>query len=172
MIGITGANGRLGSEIIKILVSKNLANNICAFVRSEAKGKELRSLGVLTRIADYDDKESFVKGLQCIDTLLLISAHDIGKRVPQHKHVIDAAREVGVTKLIYTSFVMAKTPDWTLLMEHDQTEKYIKSVGLSYVICRDSLYAENMINDMQRIINEGVFYTSASNGFAYVSFPI
>ncbi len=171
MIGITGANGNLGTSIIKLLVQKVPKDEIVAFIRNLDKGKELQTLGVQIRQADYDDEQTFKRGLKDIDTLLLISAHDVGHRFMQHKHVIDAAKESGVKRLLYTSFVMAKTPDWILLLEHHQTEEYIKSVGLEYVICRDSLYVENMINDMKRIISEGVYYTSASNGFAYVSIP-
>ena len=92
MIGITGANGRLGSLIIKDLVSRGFKDSIIAFVRSKEKGKELEALGVQIRIADYNDETTFDEGLKGIDTLLLISAHDVGQRVAQHKHVIDAAK--------------------------------------------------------------------------------
>lgn len=171
MIGITGANGHLGTTIIKLLVQKIPQGEIVAFIRNLDKGSELQSLGVQIRQADYDDQQSFVRGLQGIDTLVLISAHEVGRRFMQHKHVIDAAKETGVKRLIYTSFVHAKIPDWILLLEHHQTEEYIKEIGLNYVICRNSLYAEGMINDMTRIMNEGVYYTSATNGFAYVGIP-
>lgn len=171
MIGITGANGRLGTLTIKILVSKGLSKSICAFVRDSHKGEELQSLGVQIRIADYDSKQSFVQGLQGIDTLLLISAHEVGRRFYQHKNVIDTAKEVGVKRIVYTSFVMTKEPDWTLLHEHFETEKYIKSMFPNYLICRNSHYTEPMVADMSRIIEEGVYNTSAFNGFAYVTIP-
>lgn len=169
MIGITGANGRLGSLIIKDLVSRDLKDSIVAFVRSKDKGKELESLGVQIRIADYNDETTFDKGLQGIDTLLLISAHDIGQRVAQHKHVIDGAKVNEIKTIIYTSFVHNGRPDWTLLLEHFETEEFIVNSGIPYVICRDSLYLDNMVNDIPRIIKEGVYYTTASNGIAYVS---
>ena len=171
MIGITGANGRLGTAIIKELVNKVPREEIVAFIRNLDKITELQSLGVQICQADYDDQQSFVRGLKGIDTLLLISAHDIGRRFMQHKHVIDAAKEVGVKNLLYTSFVMTKIPDWTLLLEHYQTEDYIKSCGLTYTICRNSHYIEPMVSDMSRIITEGVYYTSATKGFAYVGIP-
>ena len=171
MIGITGANGRLGSSIIKKLVHKVPKEEVVAFIRNLDKGTELQSFGVQIRQADYDDKQSFVRGLKGIDTLLLISAHDVGRRFMQHKHVIDAAKEVGVKNLLYTSFVMAKIPDWTLLLEHFQTEDYIKSCSLNYIICRNSHYIEPMVSDMSRIITEGIYYTSATKGFAYVCIP-
>lgn len=169
MIGITGANGRLGTSTIKHLASKVSSEGICAFVRNPDKTKELHSLGVQIRIADYDSKQSFFQGLQGIDTLLLISSHDVGRRFNQHKNVIDAAKKVHVKRLVYTSFVMTKEPDWTLLREHYETEEYIKSIFPTYLICRNSHYTEPMIADMSRIIAEGVYNTSASNGFAYVS---
>lgn len=169
MIGITGANGKLGTLIIKDLVSRGLKDSIIAFVRSKEKGKELESLGVKIRIADYNDETTFDKGLQGIDTLLLISAHDIGQRVAQHKHVIDGAKASEIKTIIYTSFIHSERPDWTLLLEHFETEEMIVDSGIPYVICRDSLYLDNMVNDIPRIIKEGAYYTSASNGFAYVS---
>ena len=140
-------------------------------IRNLDKGKELQSLGIQIRQADYDDQSTFEQGLKGINTLLLISAHDVGRRVTQHKHVIDAAKVAGVKRLVYTSFVHTKRPNWILLLEHYQTEEYIKSTGLEYIICRNSHYIEPMVSDMARIINEGIYITSASNGFAYVSIP-
>jgi NAD(P)H dehydrogenase (quinone) len=169
MIGITGASGNLGSAIIKDLLPMVDKNRIIAFIRNKNKTQRLTDLGIEARLADYADKESFVTGLKDIDTLLLISASEIGNRLNQHKNVIDAAKESGVKTFIYTSFVMAKKPDWKLLLEHFETEDYIKKSGLSYVICRDSHYLEPMVADMARINNEGTYYTSASGGFAYVT---
>ena len=171
LIGITGANGRLGTATIKLLLSNVPKEEIVAFIRNLDKANELQSLGVQIRQADYDNKASFEQGLKGIDTLLLISAHDVGRRVAQHSHVIDAANVAGVKRLVYTSFIHTKKPDWTLLLEHYQTEEYIRSSGLEYVICRNSHYIEPMIADMDRIIKEGSYTTSATNGFAYVSIP-
>jgi NAD(P)H dehydrogenase (quinone) len=91
--GITGATGQLGSLVLAGLKGKVPSDNLVALVRS---AKKLTDTNVEAREADYNHPESLEKALEGIDTLLLISANEIGKRSVQHKNVIHAAKKAGV----------------------------------------------------------------------------
>src|SRR5687768_2501223 len=107
-IGITGATGHLGRHVVSKLKTKVPHENIVALVRSVQKAADL---GVEAREADYDKPETLGPALKGIDTLLLISGSEIGKRSIQHNHVIAAATKAGVKWIIYTSLLHAdKSP--------------------------------------------------------------
>lgn len=103
MIAITGATGQLGQQVIESLLQKTDANNLVALVRNPAKAEALKALGVDVREADYDRPETLVPALKGVEKLLLISANEVGRRVPQHQAVIEAAKAAGVGLLAYTS---------------------------------------------------------------------
>ncbi len=91
-IGVTGATGHLGRIVLAQLKGKVPVDQIVALVRSSNKATEP---GIETRLADYEDPESLVSALKGIETLLLISGNEIGRRALQHKNVIEAAKKQG-----------------------------------------------------------------------------
>lgn len=91
--GITGATGQLGRIVIEKLKERVSGEEIVALARSKQKAADL---GVEVREADYDRAETLTSALRGIDTLLLISGSEVGKRAPQHKNVISAAKQAGV----------------------------------------------------------------------------
>ena len=103
-IGITGATGQLGRLVVQKLKERVPAADLVALVRNPAKAGDL---GIAVREADYDRPQTLGPALQGIDTLLLISASEIGKRLAQHQNVIDAAKAGGVELLAYTSVANA-----------------------------------------------------------------
>lgn len=83
MLLITGANGNLGSQIIKFLQEKNEAENVAGLVRSEEKGKKLRESGIQIRIGDYFDRDSLKQAFKGVKLLIFISSSNLDKRVEQ-----------------------------------------------------------------------------------------
>ena len=61
------------------------------------------------READYAKPETLGSALAGVDTLLLISASEIGRRAAQHRNVIEAAKKAGVKRIVYTSLLHADT---------------------------------------------------------------
>jgi len=93
-IAITAASGQLGVAIVNELKKHTDISNIRGIVRTPEKAEEI---GVEVRKGDYNDKDSFLKALQDIDVVLLISGNDFpDKRIEQHRNVIEAAKEAGV----------------------------------------------------------------------------
>ena len=160
-IGVTGATGQLGRLVIEGLKQKVAAETIVALVRNPAKAADL---GVETRAFDYTQAETLVASLQGVDKLLLISGNEIGQRLPQHKAVIDAAKQAHVKQIVYTSLLHADSSPLGLAGEHLATEAVIKESGLTYTILRNGWYTENYTGSAKDAINAGAFIGNAGDG--------
>ena len=90
---ITGATGALGSATIDHLLKLNTDHKIIGLARSEEKAASLKEKGVEVRIGNYDEPTTLEAAFSGVDTLFFISASEIGKRVEQHKNVVEAAKK-------------------------------------------------------------------------------
>lgn len=164
MIVIMGASGQLGRLVIEALLKKLPADEIIATVRNPEKVADLAARGVQVRQADYDQPASLAAAVKGADKLLLISASEVGRRVPQHRAVIDAAKAAGVGLLAYTSILHADTSPLPLAVEHKETENLIRASGLPAVILRNGWYTENYVAGIPAALQYGVLLGSAGQG--------
>ena len=134
---VTGASGQLGRLVVDQLLATVPAGRIAAIVRGGEAAAELAALGVQARIADYDRPDTLDAALAGIGRVLLISSSELGRRVAQHRNVIDAARRAGVGLLAYTSVLHADTSPLGLAGEHRDTEALLRASGLPSVVLRN-----------------------------------
>lgn len=160
-IGIGAATGQLGRLVIERLAAKVPPSDLVALVRSPDKAADL---GIAARAADYAKPETLGPALAGIDTLLLISSSEIGQRDTQHRNVIDAAKQAGVKRIVYTSLLHADTTSLNLGPEHRATEEDLKASGLAYTILRNGWYTENHTAAMQGILAGGAVIGATANG--------
>jgi NAD(P)H dehydrogenase (quinone) len=160
-IGVTGATGQLGRLVVEKLKQKVAADSIVALVRNPEKAADL---GVEARAFDYTKPESLVASLKGIDKLLLISGNEIGQRLPQHKAVVEAAKQSGVKQIVYTSILHADSSPLSLAAEHLGTEVAIKESGLTYTILRNGWYTENYTGSAKGAMGAGAFIGNAGDG--------
>jgi NAD(P)H dehydrogenase (quinone) len=164
MIVVTGATGHLGRLVIAALLKRTPASGIAAAVRNKEKAKDLAASGVDVRIADYDQPQVWDAALQGADKVLLISSSEVGKRVKQHRTVIDAAKRAGVKLLAYTSILRCVTSPLALAAEHKETESHIRALGIPFALLRNSWYTENYTAAIPTILARGAVYGCAGNG--------
>lgn len=164
MIVITGASGQLGRLVIEALLNKLPAGEIVAAVRHPEKVADLAARGVQVRQADYDQPASLTAAFKGADKLLLISASEVGRRMPQHRAVIEAAKAAGVGLLAYTSILHADSSPLPLAAEHQETESLIRASGLPAVILRNGWYTENYTAGIPTALQYGVVLGSAAQG--------
>ena len=160
-IGVTGATGQLGRLVVESLKSKVSAETIVALVRNPEKAADL---GIEARAFDYTQAEYLVASLRGIDKLLLISGNEVGQRLPQHKAVIEAAKQAGVKHIFYTSILHADSSPLGLATEHLATEVAIKESGLTYTILRNGWYTENYSGSAKGAVGAGAFIGNAGDG--------
>jgi len=164
MIAITGATGQLGRLVMEGLLQKLPAGDIVAAVRNPDNARDFAMRGVQVRPADYDLPETLERAFQGADKLLLISGSEVGRRVPQHRAAIDAARRAGVKLIAYTSILHADTSPLPLAAEHKETEALLRASGIPFVLLRNGWYTENYLASVPAALQYGVMLGSAGEG--------
>lgn len=165
MYAVTGASGQLGRLTVLGLIDAGVPpGEIVAIVRTPAKAADLAERGVIVRSGDYDQVSTLPAALAGVDTLLLVSASVPGHRVAQHRAVIDAAVQAGLTRLVYTSVLRADTTELILAPEHKATEEVITASGLTYTILRHGWYTENYTAQLAQYLTRGEIVGATANG--------
>lgn len=116
---------------------------------------------------DYNSKEEFLLALKGIDALLIVSGMDNpDKRIVQHRNIIEAAKENGVKKIVYTSIIGAPEGNAfsPIVASNRQTEEDVKSYGLQWAIGRNGLYLEPDLEHIEAYKSEGAIINCAANG--------
>ena len=163
-IAITSASGQLGSAIVQELKKTQPSENILALARTPGNAAHL---GVETRKGDYNDKPQLVESLQGVDAVLLVSGNDHpDKRPRQHLNVIEAAKEAGATKVVYTSILgpEAEGSFSPIVNSNRQTEEDIRNSGLDWSIGRNGIYIEPDIEYIEHYKKAGEIANSAGDG--------
>jgi NAD(P)H dehydrogenase (quinone) len=142
LIAVTGATGGLGTLVVNHLLRRTAADRIVAVARDAGKAAALPQ-SIQVRIADHDDRAAVDAAVAGIDILLLISGNEFGKRMTQHRNVIEAAKAAGVSRIVYTSAPHADTSTASITAEHKATEHIIRDSGLTYTMLRTNSYHEN-----------------------------
>jgi NAD(P)H dehydrogenase (quinone) len=160
-IAVTGASGQLGRLVVNKLKAQVPASDIVALARTPAK---VADLGVAVREADYDKPETLERALAGVDRLLLISSSEVGRRVTQHRNVIEAAQKAGVKQIAYTSVLRADTSSLGIAVEHRATEAALKASGIAFTLLRNDWYTENYTGSIAGTLASGALLGSADDG--------
>jgi NAD(P)H dehydrogenase (quinone) len=163
-IAVTAASGQLGSAIIKQLIEDIGKENVIGIARTPSKAEQL---GVEIRKGDYNKKEDFDFALKGIDAVLIVSGMDEPqKRIQQHRNIIEAAKENGVKKIVYTSIIGGKvdTKFSPIINSNRQTEEDVKNSSLNYVIGRNGLYIEPDLEYIDTYVKDGGIINCAAEG--------
>ncbi|MET8623617.1 NAD(P)H-binding protein [Kitasatospora sp. NPDC004669] len=162
MYVVTGAAGQLGRLVVEGLLAAVPASEIAVVVRSAAKAEEWAKRGVRVHEADYDRPESLAGAFAAGDRVLLISGNELGRRVPQHRAVIDAAEAAGVALLAYTSILGTAT--FRIAEEHRATEELLRASGVPHALLRNGWYTENYVAGAAASVASGEVFGSSGEG--------
>lgn len=160
-IAVSGATGQLGQIVVEQLKKRIANSDIVALARNVEKAS---TLNVEVREFNYDKVQDLPEALRGIDSLLLISASEWGRKVEQHTNVINAAKEAGVKWIIYTSLLHADRTSINMAPEHIATEEILKASGITYTILRHGWYSENYTASIAGALQGGAFLGSAGDG--------
>jgi len=163
MIAVTGANGQLGRFVLKHLAVLT-DEPVRALVRTPEKARDLVTARVSVVKGDYDDAASLAAALAGVERLLLISGSEVGRRVPQHKAVIDAAKVAGVRFIVYTSLLNLPHSSLQLGSEHAATENLLAESGIAHAVLRNGWYVENFGGTIAAALAHGAVVGAAGDG--------
>lgn len=164
MIVVTGVSGALGRLTVEELLRTTPAERIVAAARAPEKLADLAGRGVHVRQADYDRPDTLTDALRGAEKVLLISGNEIGRRVAQHRAVVDAAKQAGVALLAYTSGLHVDTSPVPIFPEHRATEEYLRASGVPFTLLRNGWYHENYVPAARQGANSGIIFGAAGDG--------
>lgn len=162
---VIGATGNLGGLVVDELLRSGVdGSTIIATGRNEDRLAELADQGVTALRVDFDDPRTIDGLLAAGDRVLLVSGSEVGRRLPQHQSVVDAAVAAGVAQLAYTSGPQARTSPMKLMAEHRLTEEAIEASGVPSTILRNGWYVENYTDQLATYREHGAILASTGDG--------
>ena len=143
MIVITGATGRLGSQIVEKLLDRVDADSVGVSVRDPDAATALAGRGVRVRAGDFTDPTALDHAFDGADQVLVVSAAIRGPRAAAtSRAAIDAAVRAGASRVLYTSHQMA-SPDslFDPGRQHAAAEAHLAEQHIAYTALRHGFYA-------------------------------
>ena len=163
--GVTGASGHFGHRVVEELLARGVRGiEIVAIARTPGKAADLASRGVQVRPGDYSRSETLHPALAGVDRLLLISGSELGQRVPQHTAVIEAAKDAGAERILYTSILRADTSTNPIAGEHRGTETALRTSAVPFTLLRNSWYTENYTERLGQYVKQGEIIGATDSG--------
>jgi uncharacterized protein YbjT (DUF2867 family) len=146
MIVITGATGALNGATVDHLLSLVPASSIGVSVRDVAKAAPLADRGVRVRRGSYDDPASLRDSFSGADQVLLVSSNDAtADQIPLHRAAIEAAVDVGASRILYTSHQhVAPDSPFPPARDHFATEDLLAASGVAWTSLRNGFYAHTL----------------------------
>lgn len=167
-IAVTAASGRLGHAMLRLL---STAPGTCDVVAVARNPDRVQVPGIEKRGGDYHSLDSMRAALRGVDTVVMISAPVAGggsERISLHRNVIDAARQAGVRRVLFTSIIGNGREMDTLFgatqRVNRQTETDLQASGLEWLIGRNALYLELDLIQMRKARETGVYSNPAGTG--------
>ena len=139
-IALTGATGAIGGRVAARLAERSVPQRLIVRDADRAPAIEGAEVAVAS---SYADREGMRRALEGMKTLFLVSGRESIDRLEQHLSAVDAAREAGIERIVYLSFLGA-APDatFTLAQQHFATEEHVRAAGVRHTFLRSSMYAD------------------------------
>lgn len=150
---VTGATGRVGSQVVQQLVQRGA--KVRVLVRDPAKAAFPEGVDVFK--GELLDLDALRAAFQGVDTLFLLNAV-AGDEFTQALITLNVAREAGVHKVVYLSVLhsdrFVNVPHFAVKLG---AERMIEQMGFSATILRPAYFIDNehMIKDV--IFDHGVY---------------
>jgi len=156
MILVTGATGRLGGNVVRLL--RQVGLNTRALVRAGSEYFWLNDTGANYFFGDLRDPSSLRRACKSQEYLIACDAIIVEGRENRHDNVTlagkqalwEAAKERGIKRVVYISCLgVSRSPTTASLEAKLQAEQALIESGLEYVIIRPSVYVQQFA-DMAR----------------------
>jgi uncharacterized protein YbjT (DUF2867 family) len=168
MILITGAGGKTGRNLVKVL---SKVERVCAFVHREEHVSIVKALGAeKVIIGDMRDETAIHSAMQDVRSVYHICPNMNPDEEEMGKLVIDAAREAGVEHFVYHSVLHPQTEKMHHHWGKLRVEEMIFESGLPFTILQPAPYMQNLLAGWKSIVEEGTLRVpySLDSKFSFV----
>lgn len=144
MIVVTGPNGNVGTELVRMLLADSLPFRIAA--NTPAKIEALYGPDAPKRRFSFSDRSTWGPTLEGVSTLFLLFPlpHPRTARTWMLPF-IEAAKAAGARHIIYLS---VPTAGDTKLVPHYTVERAIEASGVPYTFLRAAFFSQNLCRDI------------------------
>ena len=142
-IAVTGASGRIGGQVVRLLVAEQQHQVIALSRRGLVRGQWPQQ-GVSTRAADYADPQALEAALRDVDTLVFVSSDGpVAEVMVHHQNLIQAASDSGVAHIVALSGLDADlSSPFCYAVSYAYTERLLADSECAVSIARASIYSE------------------------------
>jgi NAD(P)H dehydrogenase (quinone) len=164
MLVITGATGKLGSQVLHHLLQRVPAAQLVASVRDPQKAAALLEKGVFVRAGDFAQPAELTTAFAGATQVLVVSPDQLGEPGRRlSRTAIDVAHAAGARRVLYTSHMGAQadspTQDQAFIKDHAAIEAYLLQTGRPFTALRHGYYAESALHHIGRGFETGEFST-------------
>jgi NAD(P)H dehydrogenase (quinone) len=141
-IAVTGASGRIGGDVVRLLAADQAHQVVALTRRPPAAGSWPDS--VENRRADYADEEALAAALDGVGTLVLVSSDGpVADVIVHHRNVIRAAARAGAGHIVAMSGLDADLASpFCYAAGYGYTEQLLAESGCAITLARASIYTE------------------------------
>jgi NAD(P)H dehydrogenase (quinone) len=156
MILITGAGGKTGNAVLKVLVARG--SPVRALVRNSAHESALKTIGAHdVVIGAMDDPQALARATESIEAIYHICPNVSPHEMSFAKALVDAATSSGVSRFVYHSVlhpqIEAMPHHWNKL----RVEEMLFSSKLDITILQPTAYMQNSLGEWDRMVRDGVY---------------
>jgi uncharacterized protein YbjT (DUF2867 family) len=155
MILVTGATGRVGSEVVAGLRGNGSA--LRAFVRSEPCGTTLGPADEVV-VGDLDDPTAVAGAVSGVDSLFLVTPAT-PDQPDRERRLLDAAVSAGVGRVVKLS-VLGASPDapFRFGRNHAVVEDHLRDLPVDWTILRPNRFFSTILANAASIADHGLFH--------------
>lgn len=154
MILVTGAGGKTGRALLKMLSKKE---SVCAFVRHEEQISIAKSLGAARVIAgDLRDEMAVRAALEGVRAVYHICPNMNPDEVIIGRLVVEQVRNAGIEHLVYHSVLHPQTEKMTHHWQKLRVEEMIFESRLPFTILQPAPYMQNLLAGWKSILEDGI----------------
>jgi uncharacterized protein YbjT (DUF2867 family) len=151
---VTGGTGRVGSEVIKALVKRNVS--VRALVRKQEASTTMPE-GVEVSLGDLLDPVAIRKSLDGIDKLYLLNAV-VADELTQGLIAYDLARKLKLKQIVYHSvFKVEQFKDVPHFAAKLAIENALHEFNLPFTIIRPNYFFQNDLSLKDALMNAGMY---------------
>jgi uncharacterized protein YbjT (DUF2867 family) len=166
MILVTGATGKVGTEVARQLKARGAPFRVLA--RTPQKARDLLGDDVEVAQGDLGDPASLDRALAGVDHLFLLVTSD-RRQVEWETNAIEAARRAGVRHVVKLSVIGAtRDSDIVLMRWHREAEEALEASGLDYTFLQPTFFIQNVLQNLPTIQSQGAFYNTTHGKAAFI----
>ena len=160
MFLIIGANGSIGSQLVKQLTSSG--EKVRVLVRDKQKAEKSFGKSVDVVTGDIGDPASLDRAFQGVARAFVLTS---GDAIPSEKHAFAAAKKAGVNHIVKLSTAGAqKGSPIRLASMHGESEEALKASGVPFTVLQPTFFTSNLLGSAGTIKGEGKLYGAFKTG--------